>query len=507
MAEPKPVRRVVMVGCDEALWLTANVLTKSFGRAGLHLTAVELPSLHRAGDVIPTLRNQEAFHSLMGLKEAPLMAASQATYSLGQRFANFAKTRPPFMHPYGTTGTSMHRVKFLHHWLRARTKGLKASYEDFSLTAVAARQGLFFVPGPETEGFAECDYAYHLRAASYCEVLRQVARQRGVTHMAGRLADVRRDAETGYITAISLSDGQIIEGDFFIDATGADGLLQEAARESNFESWEHWFPCDSVLTASAPPLGILPAYSQVSAFRSGWAGLFPLRDRTSVQLAYASQDMNEQEALETATTLTSMPLGPDVFMARNYAGRRRMAWTGNCVAIGEAAATFDPISSVSIQAILLALSHLTSLFPADHNMQAERVEFNRTVASSFDRLRDFQICHYKLNQRYDQPMWDYCRDMALPDALAHKLDLFEARGHLVDYDDETFAESDWLSIFIGHGLIPRAYDPLADQMPDEEIIQRFQQMLGFIKNRVQTMKPQNDALNGALTPQGAPSVI
>ena len=483
------IRKVVIVGRDEALWLAANVMWTSFNRTGLEITTVELPSMLRAGDVVPTLRNQQAFHSLLKLQEGPLMAATQATYSLGQRFSNFAKTRPAFMHAYGSYGVPINRVPFHHYWTKARASGLKAEYDDFSLNAVAARQGVFFVPGPETDDFAECDYGYHLAAAPYSHLLKQLALQRGIGHVEARLSEVLRDPENGYITAVSLANGQTVDGDFFIDATGSESLLLGAALKTEFESWKRWFPCDRLLTTSGPPLNPLPAFSQVSAFRSGWVGLFPLRDRTAVQQVYTSIDLNEREALESAATVASMRFGSESVVASYTAGRRHSAWVGNCVGIGEAAAVFDPIDSIGTQIILAGLSHLTSLLPVDRNMAAESAEYNRNIVSTFERIRDYQICHYKLNQRYDQPFWDHCREMVLPDALAYKIELFEARGHLVEYDDETFVDHEWRSMFIGHGLIPRDYDPKADQMPDGEVIQRFQQVLGFIKSQVQVMKP------------------
>jgi tryptophan 7-halogenase len=57
------------------------------------------------------------------------------------------------------------------------------------------------------------------------------------------------------------------------------------------------------------------------------------------------------------------------------------------------------------------------------------------------------------------------------------------------YDDETFEEDDWICMLLGHGLIPKTYDPLVDQTDNAEAIQQFQKMLGFISGVVQPMKP------------------
>lgn len=483
-----PIRKVVIVGRDEALWLAANVLWNSFRRTGLEIVAVELPSQLRPVDVIPTLRNQQAFHDLMRIKEAPLMAAAQATYSLGQRFIGFSGSRPPFIHAYGDYGWAINRVAFHHQWVRARAKGLDVPFDDFSINAMAALQGRFFVPAGDTEG-QECDYGYHFDAPAYCQVLKQVILESGIGHVAAaRLGGVARDPESGHITALGLPDGQTVTGDIFIDATGAGSLLLGEALGVPFESWIQWFPCDRILTARAPAIQAMPAFSQVSAHRAGWIAQYPLRNRTAVQQVYAAGDMTDQDARDAAARMAATDFAEPVIRPFSP-GRRQAAWAGNCIGIGEAAAVFDPIDSCHIQVILTGLSHLMSLIPLDRSMAPEAKEYNLNVSTSLERIRDYQICHYKLNQRQGEAFWDRCRAMTVPDSLAYKLKLFEARGHLVEYDDETFLDYDWRSMLIGHGLIPRAYDIVADHLPENELAERLQKMLGFIRTRVQVMQP------------------
>jgi tryptophan halogenase len=147
----------------------------------------------------------------------------------------------------------------------------------------------------------------------------------------------------------------------------------------------------------------------------------------------------------------------------------------------------DPFDSVRMHTNLIGLSHLVSLFPISRTSMPESGEYNRNVGRAFEGIRDYQMCHYLLNQRFDQPFWDYCRTIEAPDRLRYKLDLFAARGHLAIYDDETFEEDDWYAMLLGHGLIPKAYNPLVDQTSDAEAIQHVQRMLGFIRGAVEKM--------------------
>lgn len=490
MSEASRIRKLVIVGRDEALWLAASILRGSFHRTAIEITAVELPSRRHAIDVIPTLRNQQAFHGLLHIPEGPLMGTAQATFTLGQRFVGFSGGEPPFTHPYGTYGPAINRVRFHQFWVKAHKKGQAQAFDTFSLNAAAAGKGRFFLPDNDIDAFAECDYGYHLDAVAYCQVLKQLLLARGgVTHIETTgIGAVTRDPANGDIASVQLANGHAVTADLFIDASGADSLLLGEAMQAPLVSWTQWFPCDRVLTAMGPPLSPLPAFSQVSAFRSGWTMLTPLRNRTGIQLVYRGAELSDADAVNMAPRLMGLPLAPVTHVAASAPGFRQ-PWVGNCIGIGEASTRFDPIDNVGLQSLMLGLSHLTSLLPLDRNMAAERKEFNLNVTSGLERLRDYQICHYKLNKRVGEPMWDQCRDMAVPDALAYKIKLFAARGHLVEYDDETFVEHDWHALFLGHGLIPGAYDPVVDQTPDTEVARQLQQRLTFIKEKVADMKP------------------
>lgn len=492
--------RLVIVGRDDALWLSANILWRAFADAGFDITVVELPSMLRPGDVYPTLKQQEAYHSLIGLREAPMMQAAQATYSLGQRFSNWQKTRPPFIHGYSTYGRPINRVPFHHYWVKARSEGLKAEFDDFSINAVAAKNGRFFFPGEDVDGFAICDYAYHLEAQGYCKVLKTVATGRGVKVISGRIAEVARDGETGDISEIRLSGGQSVAGDIFVDASGAESALLGKGLDVGFESWRKWFVCDRLMTTYAPALSPLPSFSQISAFRSGWTGVYPLQSCTAVQQIYASLDMTDEQAFEAGGIVTSMPLNPSPVVSAYEAGLRHAFWENNCIAVGEAAAVLDPIDSVRMHVNLLGLSHLASLMPVTRDCRIERAEYNRNMRSAMERIRDYQLCHYLLNQRFGQPLWDHCRMLEAPDALRYKLDMFAARGRLIVYDDETFEDDDWLAMLLGHGLIPQSYDPLADQISDADAIAQFQKMLGFMHSVVEPMTSMEAALGRAPSP-------
>lgn len=482
-----PIRKIVIVGRDAAAWIAALALEKSFGRqgAGIEVELVELPSRLRPEDAYVTLPTQQALHRLLGLDEMRLLRACAGLYVLAQRFSNWSGAAPPFLHAYDTHGISLRHVGFFQYWLKARAGGLKVPLEEFSLGAVAAKQGRFIVFSETTEAFSNASYGYHLSAIPYLRAIGKSALAAGLKHTVGEVDTVHR--RNGRIDSVRLVDGSVIEGELFVDASGPEGCLMRHVEKDNFESWREWLPCDRLMTASGPVLNPVPAFSQISAFREGWLGMYPLMDRTAMIAAYDSRHMSDDNVLLTMSAVSGLRLEGDGVATATATGRRREPWIGNCVAIGDTAVIPDALDALDLHPLHTGISYLVSLFPVDRDDMPEARIYNAKMASHAAGIRDFQISHYKLNRRFDEPFWDAVRDMHVPDTLAKKLRLFEARGIVRIEEDETFQEENWTSILAGHNLIPKAWDPLVDGSPEQEQIANFQRMLKFIASEVEAM--------------------
>lgn len=480
-----PIRRIVIVGRDAAAWISALALAKSFGGAGVEIELVELPSRLRPEDVYVTLPTQQALHRLLGLDETRLLRPCGGLYVLAQRFSNWSGAGPPFLHAYDTHGISLSHVAFFQYWLKARASGLRVPLEEFSLGAAAAKQGRFVVFNDSTRAFSSATYGYHLSAIPYLHAIGKRALAAGLKHTVGEIGVVeQRDRR---IESVRLADGSVVAGDLFVDASGPEGRLIRHVEQDNLESWQDWLPCDRLMTASGPVLNPVPAFSQVSAFREGWLGLYPLMNRTAMIAAYDSQYLTDDDALRTMSVLSGLPLDGDAVATTTSTGRRKKPWIGNCVAIGDTAVMPDALDAVDLHPLHTGISYLVSLFPVDRDDMPEARIYNAKMASHATGIRDFQISHYKLNRRFDEPFWDTVRDTDVPDTLARKLRLFGARGIVRIEEDETFQEENWTSVLVGHNLLPKSWDPLVDRVPEQEQIAHFQRMLKFIASEVEAM--------------------
>lgn len=476
-------RDITLVGRDAPLWLTAAALRRALAPAGVTVRAVELPAEAGAADVYASLPAIEALHNQIGIDEAALLRGARGAFTLGQNFVDASGAgRPSFLHSHGAHGTAIDGGDFFPHWVKARHHGLGAGLDDFSLTASAALGGRLFFPDTDSEVYGRSDYGYHLPAAAYAKSLKVIARHLGVELFAAEAVGVERD-DAG-IAALRLDDGRRIESALFADLT-RERLLSGGG----FETWDT--PGDRVLSALAPRPAALPAYAEIRASEGGWTGLFPGLTHIHVEHVFLQASTTDEAAAQTAEATAGLPL--DAVTIRPFAaGVAAEPWADNVIALGDAACVFDPAHGFALHGLQLGIVHLLAAYPAEGGgYAARRAEFNRVLRSHFARVADFQAAHHAL-QRYAGPFWDAARARPVSDELAHRIDLFAARGELAPLEDESLPPDSWRALFIGHGILPESWRPAADRVPPEEVKAHFRKMLGFVREAV-LRQPTHDA--------------
>jgi tryptophan halogenase len=483
MSAGQPLSRVVVMGRDVELWLCVNAIGRALGPAGVQVIAIELPTRLRSSDISATLPPLEALHSKLGIKEPSLIRATAGSFSFGQNFvAGFGLGQTPnFFHAWGAYGASIDGSAFFPCWLKATRYGLKLSYEDFCLTAVAAKNGRMLLPDEATSAFGRTDYGYHLQTMAYAGYLKSTAANLGVKIYEAQKGLVERD-ETGSIAALIIDGSLRLEGQLFVDATGPDAILIGRSLEVPSESWRQYFGVNRVLAARAPAFTKTPPFAEIRITGAGWTAIHPNQATTGVLHAYSSNCLSDEAALGSASAQTTAKLADVSFHALNPCVRSR-AWEGNCVAVGGAACVLDPIHDVDLHALQLGIVHLLSLFPVTGQFAVERAEYNRIIRSHYERIRDFQCAFYALAP-FDGEFWRQARDQSVPQALSHKIATFRARGQIAPMEDETFLPDSWQAIFMGLGVAPESWPPTIDRIPPNRVKEEFHRTLEFIKGKV-----------------------
>jgi len=97
------------------------------------------------------------------------------------------------------------------------------------------------------------------------------------------------------------------------------------------------------------------------------------------------------------------------------------------------------------------------------------------MVASYEPTRDFIILHYFANNR-PEPFWKQMREMALPDTLRHKIELFREHGRVFRYNEELFDVPSWVAVMLGQGIVPDEPDPLATVMPDADVLRAMAEL-------------------------------
>ena len=159
---------------------------------------------------------------------------------------------------------------------------------------------------------------------------------------------------------------------------------------------------------------------------------------------------------------------------------RKKAWNKNVVAIGLSSGFLEPLESTSIHIIQHGIAKLLQMFPDRNFDPVNERRYNRTSDFENEKIRDFIILHYHLNQRDDSQFWIDMREMSIPGYLEDKIDLFKANGRVFRENGELFNDTSWFSVMMGQNALPQTYDPVADVMSEEETKERLKSIIDTI---------------------------
>jgi tryptophan halogenase len=481
-----PIKSIAIAGGGATGWLAAALLARVL-RGSCDICVIETDDTGPRQGQIGTLPSLTGLHTILGIDENELLSKTDGTFRLANLFRDWGRVGGEYFHALGETGARLDSIAFHQYWLKLRQSGPIETYSDFNLCAVAARAGKFARPSSDKRSIlSTLEYAYHLDAVLYAALLREYACARGVKQDAGKIAGVALSESGNLVDAVMLEDGRRVEADVFIDCTGSKGRIVSAL-ETGFEDWSEWLACDRAIAISGSRGDMLSPYTLSVAHGSGWQWRIPLQNSIGHGFVYASGFMSDDEALSKFLgAVGDNPVG-EPQTSRFTNGRRKTIWSGNVIALGAAAATLEPLENLESHIAQIGITRFLALFPDRSFAADEREEYNRLMASELDRMRDFLILHYHATSRNNSPFWNRCREMQVPEMLAHKIRMFQSRARVVLYDEETFSEDSWASVFLGQEIIPRRYDPLADNRDVGQLKTQLQRIRSTVRQGSDSM--------------------
>jgi tryptophan halogenase len=463
-----PIKKVLIVGGGTAGWMCAAFVGQSVGK-DIEVRVVESDEIGIVGvgeATIPPIMN---FNRALAIDENEFVKATQATFKLGIEFRNWGALGDRYIHGFGTMGHNTGVVDFHQYWLKAWLAGKVKRVEDYSINLLACEKNKFMRARTDIPNspLADIGHAFHFDAGLYARFLRGLAEKQGVKRTEGKITSVQQHPDTGFVTSVTLENGEVLDADLFVDCSGFRGLLIEQTLHAGYQDWSHWLPCDRAMAVPCESVSPLTPYTRSTAHKAGWQWRIPLQHRIGNGHVYCSQYISDDEAAHVLLGNLDGRKLADPRPLRFTAGRRNKFWDKNVVAIGLASGFMEPLESTSIHLIQKGISRLVSFFPNQGFDQADIDEFNRQSILEYEQIRDFIVLHYKATTRDDSPLWDYCRNMSVPETLQRRMDLFRSNGRIYREGTELFAEVSWFQVMFGQHVRPKGYHGLADSRSDE----------------------------------------
>lgn len=469
------VKEIVIVGGGTAGWMAASALSILLKNPQIRIRLIESDQIGTVGVGEATIPHIRYFNQLLGLNEPDFLKKTNATFKIGIEFVNWGQIGESYFHSFSPYGVNMDGIHFHHYWLRHAMKEGAPSPDEYNLHCLASKRNLFTHPKPELRGspLGTIEYAFQFDAGLYAKYMRGVAESRGVQRTEGKVVDVTKRSEDGFIESVTLESGDVIEGDLFIDCSGFRGLLIEQALETGYDDWSHYLPCNRAVAQGCELDGPPIPYTRATAHKAGWQWRIPLQSRLGNGHVYCGDYISDDEAYaQLKSGLDGRPMGAPKFL-RFTTGVRKKAWNKNVIALGLSAGFLEPLESTSIHLIQTAVARLMTNFPDKRFNQSDIDYYNRKTMLEFEQVRDFLILHYCATQRTDSEFWNYVRTMELPESLQERIDIYLENGRLYRENNELFSENSWFAVFEGQNLRPKRYHPVIDNMSDEMLDRRM----------------------------------
>ncbi len=452
--------RILIVGGGTAGWLTAAVVAahhKASDATGVRIALIEsadVPTIGVGEGTWPTLKNTVKD---IGLPERRLFEHCYAGFKQGGKFVNWVHGNGDFYyHPF-TVPLGYGKIDLAPYVDDIANYAIDANFQQAVCEAGLAPRTL-----AEAEFGGQCNYAYHLDAGAFGDLLKNHCRDNlGVTHIVDTVTGFERH-EDGNIKAALAENSGAIEADLFVDCTGFASVLLGRELGVPFVDRDDVLFNDRALAMQVPyadPSDDVACQTIATAQSAGWIWDIGLTHRRGVGHVYSSQYMSDDEAeAHLRSYLGSTANGLDARSIKFQSGHRQRFWEKNCVAVGLSAGFVEPLEATAIMLVELSARYIAEHLPRSRDeMGIVATRFNRQMDYRWQRIIDFLKLHYSLTQR-SEPYWQAHQDTeTIPDSLLEDLTMWRGRGPIrSDFGSaaELFPAASYQYVIYGMGFRP-----------------------------------------------------
>ncbi len=419
------MKKLLILGGGTAGWMAANMLSHYLlqckatmpNKAHWQITLVESPQIGIIGVGEGSTPQLKKFFDLLGIQESEWMPACHATYKNGISFLQWTEHQAQnrYFHPFPSPFDRQTASAFLYHCqMRSRGMDVPVNPDDFFLSAKLAQLNLSPKPllgKPQIP----LNYAYHFDSAKLGAFLCQRAINSGVRHINGKMERAIQNKDKS-IRAIQLASGETLDADLFIDATGFNSLLLQGVLEEPFDSFENNLFNNKAVAIASASQKIIASETKATALSAGWAWQIPLTNRTGNGYVYSDQYLSAEQAEKelrryinsTITGSSSETQQGEAKHLHMKVGQVQRHWHKNVVAVGLSQGFIEPLEATALHLVQETIQQLAKSLtdPSfDSEQESIKLAFNEEIKRRFNGIRDYIVCHYKMNTRTDSKYW------------------------------------------------------------------------------------------------------
>ncbi|HEX5765787.1 MAG TPA: tryptophan halogenase family protein [Woeseiaceae bacterium] len=492
-------RSIVILGGGTAGWMAANLMAARWADRGFRITLIEAPDIGIIGVGEGSTPQLKGFMDSIGVDEADWMPACNATYKAGIDFRGWSSRAgfASYFHPFPAQPDDYTAPAFFYNsYVRRQGVDVEGHPDHFFLATYLAKHKLAPI-APEHFPF-EINYGYHFDSGLLGQFLGQVAQARGVEHMRGKVTDVRL-GETGNIDAVLTDDGRLLEADVFVDATGFRGLLIQQSLKVPFASFSGNLFNDAAVVMPTPVEEDLECQTISTAMKYGWAWRIPLSHRIGNGYVYSSDFVSSDEAEKELREHLGM-LESDV-QARHLkmrVGRVEQHWAQNCLAVGLSQGFIEPLEATALHLVQETVVGFIENYEAGDFTNRYQQRFNDSINERFENVRNYIVCHYRVNSRTDTEFWiENGRNEQLSQSLRSVLETWVGSKNLSDElarqkIDDYYPSISWHCLLAGYGLYPTD----AQLKPGNELAHKYRlpALHDFIRRCAMNFRPHKEVI-------------
>ena len=440
MSSPRePLRRIVVIGGGSLGVFAAIALRRALPACEVLVIGTP-PSPAAFADTSPTaMPFTNKLHDRLGLDEADIVTRAGGTYRLVTRYTGWGAAGHMGTVAYGETLDPALKTAFARDWGKVQLPGAGAPPQG-SLAEVLAEAGRFAPPPPgEPTPLGSVDYALRWNPAAYRALLVAAAEGVDLAYVQGTIDRIEA-GEGENIAAIGVAGKGLIPADLFLDCSGPQASLLAALPRFAFTDWSGTLPTRHVYVAE-PAAPVLALEDRLTLTGAGWVSEVAGRDGLHRMLGTAAPSpRTEVEALLGAPVRAAIALTP---------GRVAEPWLGNVIALGDAAARFEPLGPLHLDLAHRQLALLLEMLPGRDIAPLERAEYNRRSNLMMEGVHEILALHFAAaNARA------VFGARSLPGRLAAVIDQFERRGRIPFREELPLLGQEQFALLVALGWRP-----------------------------------------------------